>query len=67
MDNHGLDAQAGLDAQQDNPASRSQRKPREGWEEALRVMAERGEDKLLEADSIPPTQWETEEWEWETD
>lgn len=30
-------------------------------------MAERGEDKLLDAGSIPPTQWDIEEWEWDLD
>ncbi|HKP53526.1 MAG TPA: AbrB/MazE/SpoVT family DNA-binding domain-containing protein [Chloroflexia bacterium] len=45
-------------------AATQPRKPREGWEEQFRLMAERGDDKLIDPDMFPPTQWELEEWEW---
>ncbi len=35
---------------------------REGWAEAARTMAERGEDDLLDAGT--PTTFDEEEWEW---
>jgi antitoxin MazE len=35
---------------------------RQGWEEAFRVMAERGDDLLL--DEPPPTSFEDTEWKW---
>jgi hypothetical protein len=38
--------------------------PREGWAAALRAMAERGDDALLDADSSP-TSWDEDEWEWQ--
>lgn len=40
------------------PASR----PREGWEDACREMAECGDDQLL--DDITATEWDETEWEW---
>jgi len=56
-----------LEAQQDHliiRPTKQPRQPREGWEEQIRLLVERGEDKLLDADILPPTQWEIEEWEW---
>jgi len=38
------------------------RKPRDGWEEQFRLMAERGDVKLI--DEYVATTWESEEWEW---
>ena len=39
-------------------------KPREGWDEAFREMARRGDDALL--DDVPPSlsSWDQDEWEW---
>ena len=37
-------------------------KPRAGWAEQLRKMAEAGDEKLL--DEWPPTKFDEEEWEW---
>lgn len=39
-------------------------KPREGWAEAFREMAKRGEDALLDPDVPSLTSWDEEEWEW---
>ena len=41
--------------------------PREGWEEQFRVMAERGDDRLLDGDVPSLTTWDAEEWEWDED
>ena len=40
------------------------RRPREGWEEHFKQIAAVGEDRLLDAASLTPTQWDKEEWEW---
>jgi len=37
---------------------------RHNWENQFKAMAERGDDKLLEGDVLPPTIWDEEEWEW---
>ncbi len=43
---------------------RPARKPREGWEEALREMARRGDDAL--PDDVKPSEssWDESEWKW---
>ena len=43
---------------------RSVKKPRHGWAEKFRAMAERGDDKLLDAEAASLTSWDKEEWEW---
>ncbi len=37
---------------------------RSGWAEAFKKMSDRGDDEPLDADKLPPTRWEEEEWEW---
>ena len=39
-------------------------KPRSGWEEAFRLIAEKGDDVLLDRESLAPTRWDETEWEW---
>jgi len=43
---------------------RSAAKPRSGWEEAFKQMAQRGDDVLLDGDSLPSTRWDETEWTW---
>ncbi len=38
--------------------------PREGWAEAAQRIAAEGDDKLLDADCLWPTEWEKNEWQW---
>ena len=38
--------------------------PRQGWEAHFQQIAAEGEDRLLDADSLPLTQWDREEWQW---
>ena len=40
-------------------------RPRAGWEAAFARMARRGDDRLLNAESVhKPTAWERDEWRW---
>ena len=39
-------------------------RPREGWAEAFQAMGERGDDQLLDPDSVESSSWDGEEWEW---
>jgi len=41
---------------------RPARKPREGWDEAFRRMAELRDDRFVAPTA--PTRWDEEEWEW---
>ena len=43
---------------------RSPKRPRDGWKEAFRLMAERGDDLLLDAPLETQTTWDQNEWEW---
>ena len=43
---------------------RPMKKPREGWASAFQEMAQRGDDKLLDADVLSLTEWDKDEWEW---
>jgi antitoxin MazE len=40
----------------------SAQRPRQGWDAQFAVMAETGDDHLL--DPILPTQWEEDDWTW---
>lgn len=47
---------------EDHLEIRPGRKPRDGWADAFRTMAERRDDRLVD---IPvPTVWDKEEWDW---
>jgi antitoxin MazE len=39
-------------------------RPRDGWDEAFRSMAEHGDDRLLDKGATSQTHWDEAEWEW---
>jgi len=43
---------------------RPARAPRHGWNEQFAKMAERGDDRLLDSETVSLTSWDTDEWEW---
>ncbi len=43
---------------------RAVRKPRQDWGRKFRLMAEKGDDRLLDRDIVGQTSWEDEEWQW---
>ena len=38
--------------------------PRAGWDERFRLMAERGDDHLLDEEAVNQSCWDDEEWTW---
>ena len=42
---------------------RSSKKARAGWEEQFELMAQAGDDELLDGD-VQTTSWDDDEWEW---
>lgn len=60
----GLQDEVDLEVREDHLVIRAAAKPRTNWEEAFRRMGERGDDALLDENTLPPTKWETTEWEW---
>jgi antitoxin MazE len=53
-----------LEVKRDRLVIRSARKPRSGWDEAFREMAQRGDDALLDWKAPMPADWDKTEWEW---
>ncbi len=43
---------------------RAARKPRQDWGRKFRLMAEKGDDRLLDRDVVGQTSWDEEEWQW---
>ena len=53
-----------MEAQEDQIILRAVLRPRQGWEEAFRVMAQQGDDQLLDDDLSGQSQWDQQEWQW---
>jgi antitoxin MazE len=64
LEQTGLSEAVELEAQADQIIIRPVRRPRAGWDEQFRAMAERGDDRLLDGDELLPTRWDDAEWEW---
>lgn len=60
----GLHDEVELDLQDKEIVIRSVGRPRQGWAEQFRAMAEAGDDKLLDKDSRNQSTWDQTEWEW---
>lgn len=65
LDQVGLSGELELEIQGDHLILRPARRPRTGWDAQFRLMAERGEDRLLDDDVRAGSSWDEEEWEWE--
>jgi antitoxin MazE len=57
-----LTGEVRLEARENEIVISPSRLPRQGWADAFRVMAERGDDHLL--DEPRPTSFDETEWEW---
>lgn len=53
-----------LEVRQGRLVVRAADEPRSGWEEAFKQMALRGDDTLLDGESLPSTRWDETEWKW---
>lgn len=52
-----------LELQEDRIVIRSAKSSREDWEEQFKLMAERGDDQLLD-ETVPFSSWDEGDWEW---
>jgi antitoxin MazE len=57
LERSNLAEEVELEAEDDRIIIRSTRQPRHGWEQVFRVMAERGDDSLLDSSSPAQTGW----------
>lgn len=64
LERSALSEEVEIEAQDQQIIIRSAKRPRQGWEAAFRAMAERGDDKLLDKESLAQTRWDKDEWEW---
>lgn len=58
----GLEAEIEIVVEEDHIEIHRGTKPRSGWAEQFRKMAEAGDDKLIDGETA--TKWDEEEWEW---
>ena len=64
LEQAGLSGAVEISAEDGSLVIRPVRKPRDGWADAFRQMARRGDDALLdEAPSL--SDWDEGEWEWQ--
>jgi antitoxin MazE len=64
LERSNLSEEVELEAETDRIIIRSMRPPRHGWERAFRLMAQRGDDSLLDQTSPARTRWDEDEWQW---
>ncbi|HWW76914.1 MAG TPA: AbrB/MazE/SpoVT family DNA-binding domain-containing protein [Pyrinomonadaceae bacterium] len=64
LERSNLAEEVELEAEEDRIVIRSARQPRHDWDRAFRVMAERGDDSLLDDVSPAQTRWDEDEWQW---
>lgn len=62
IDQVGLEKEVEISVQRDRLVIRPFSRPRRNWEEQFQAMAERKDDRLLDAPT--PAQWDRDEWEW---
>ncbi len=60
----GFGEEVELEVLPDQLVVRSVHQPRHRWEEQFKLMAEGGDDQLLDEESLVLTEWEKSEWEW---
>ena len=64
LEQSNLGEEVELVLQQDQIVIRPIHHVRHRWEEVFRAMSERGDDELLDSDTLVSTVWDEEEWEW---
>lgn len=64
LEQSGLGEHVGLEVQPGQIIIRPAEHARQGWEQQFRLMAERGDDRLLDGDRATLSNWDEEEWEW---
>ncbi len=52
-----------LELQENSIVIRSSQSSRHGWEEQFKMMAESGDDRLLD-ETVQYSSWDEEDWEW---
>ena len=53
-----------LEVQQGQLVIRSVTKARAGWDQAFEQMHRRGDDQLIDRETVSPSQWGRKDWTW---
>ncbi len=64
LEQAGLVGNVEVEAQSGQLVIRPAQSARQGWNAQFQAMAEAGDDRLLDAEPLVLTAWESEEWEW---
>ena len=64
LEQAGFGEEVELEIQDDRILIRPAQKRRQGWDEAFRLMAQRGDDQPLDENLTGSTLWDRDEWEW---
>ena len=64
LDQLGLGEEVELSVCEDQLVIRPSKSPRAEWEQQFRLMAERGDDRLLDEKAVSTTRWDVDEWHW---
>jgi antitoxin MazE len=64
LEQTGITEEVELEVRGDAIVIRPVHGTRSGWAEALRQMAVRGDDQLLDAEASAGSSWDRHEWEW---
>jgi len=59
-----LGTEVDLEVEDEKIVIRSASRTRQGWEEKFKLMAESGDDVLIDADLNVATVWDKDEWQW---
>jgi antitoxin MazE len=60
----GLGGEVELEVQNAEIVIRPTQRPRQGWAEAFKTMAEHGDDYLLDKDAVRQSGWDEDQWQW---
>ena len=59
-----LGTEVELEVEDEKIVIRSVSRTREGWGDKFRLMAESGDDRMIDGDVSGQTDWDKDEWEW---
>ncbi len=59
----GFNKEVELNVRKNSVIIRPARKVREGWDKSFCSMAQKGDDKLLDSETISTSSWDKTEWE----
>ena len=64
LEQSGLKNEVELEVEQNRIVIQSVSHPRQGWEEAFAMMAQRGDDTLLDPEETASS-WDESQWQWQ--